>query len=116
MNGSVPPTISVVVPTRGRSAALRACVASILAGRHESFELVVVDQSESGEAPTDDPRVRYVASETRGKSAALNEGLGIARAALIAFTDDDCTVTRDWLTRAEELFAERDDVSLAFGN
>src|SRR5262245_27420865 len=116
MNGTVPPTISVVVPTRGRSAALRSCVASILAGRHESFEVVVVDQSESAQPPTDDPRVRYVSSETRGKSAALNEGLRVARAALIAFTDDDCTVTRDWLARAEELVAERDEVSLAFGN
>lgn len=115
-NGSGAPTISVVVATRDRRAELRACVASILASRHESFEVVVVDQSEAADPPAEDVRVRYVASESRGKSAALNEGIGLAGAEVLAFTDDDCIVTRDWLARAEELFAQHGEISLAFGN
>lgn len=110
------PTITVVIATRDRPDALRLCVGSILNNRHDSFEVVVVDQSKR---PCDlgrDRRLRHVVTGSRGKSAALNEGLDLARGSLVAFTDDDCTVPVDWLERAEQVLVRHPEVALAFGN
>lgn len=43
------------------------------------------------------PRTRYVVLKSAGKSRALNRGIGEANGELIAFTDDDVVVSRDWL-------------------
>jgi hypothetical protein len=46
----------------------------------------------------------------------LNVGLGVAKAPIVAFTDDDCTVPDDWLTKAEALLDRHQDVVMAFGD
>jgi glycosyltransferase involved in cell wall biosynthesis len=43
------------------------------------------------------PRVRYVVLQHAGKSRALNRGISEAKGELIAFTDDDVVVSREWL-------------------
>jgi glycosyltransferase involved in cell wall biosynthesis len=112
--------ISVVVPTRGRAEQIQGCVAAILACRG-LVELIVVDQStDNGTRAVLDPhfadaRLRYVQSQTRGVSAARNEGIALAGAPLIAFTDDDCRVPSDWLERIEAVFAEQPDAAVLCG-
>jgi glycosyltransferase involved in cell wall biosynthesis len=70
------------------------------------FELLVIDQSDGPEsehalaALRADPRLRYVRSRARGKGAALNEGLQLARGDFIALTDDDCEAPPDWACSA----------------
>ena len=95
---------------------LRTCLDSILASRHESFEVVVIDQSERAADVPADPRLTYVHSATRGKSAGLNVGLSAVKAPIVAFTDDDCTVPDDWLIKAEALLDRHRDVVMAFGD
>jgi glycosyltransferase involved in cell wall biosynthesis len=109
------PRISVVIATRDRPSDLDRCLASVLDSMHDAFEVVVVDQSQPASPVPDDPRIVHVPTDTRGKSAALNLGLAAARADLVAFTDDDCTVPADWLARVETLFTRRPDVAMAFG-
>jgi glycosyltransferase involved in cell wall biosynthesis len=91
------------------------CVRSILASDHDSFEVIVVDQSEEPAQLPDDPRLVYIASTSVGKSAGLNVGLAAARSPTVAFTDDDCTVPSDWLAKAEMLLERHSDVGMAFG-
>jgi glycosyltransferase involved in cell wall biosynthesis len=107
--------VSVIVASRDRPDMLRRCVASILASEHDDFELVVVDQSSVSAGLPSDPRLRHLRSATTGKSAALNVGIREARGAILAFTDDDCTAGKDWLVRAESLFAEHPELDMAFG-
>src|SRR4029077_4452897 len=108
----VPPRISVVIATRDRPDDLARCLASVLACDHDSFEVVVVDQGEPPAPLVCDSRVVHVPTATRGKSAGLNVGVKTARADLMAFTDDDCTVPPDWLDRVEALFTQYSDVTL----
>jgi len=110
------PVISVVVATRDRPEMLRACVKTLLGSKHASFEVVVVDQSRYPSNLPEDPRIIYVHSDTHGKSAGLNAALTVASGSIIAFTDDDCTIPDDWLSKACTLFARHPDVDLAFGN
>jgi glycosyltransferase involved in cell wall biosynthesis len=99
-----PHLVSVVIATRNRPEDLERCLPSILANHHNDFELVIVDQSVDGAtrevvARFDDPRIRYVHQDAVGKSRAVNAGLRCARGKVLAFTDDDCTVPPDWLSR-----------------
>jgi glycosyltransferase involved in cell wall biosynthesis len=110
------PSISVVIATRNRPEMLRSCIESVLGSDHPSFEVVVADQSEEPVSLGCDPRIIHLHLTTRGKSAALNAGIAAASAPMLAFTDDDCTVPPDWLTRAEALFTQYPEVSVAYGD
>ncbi len=116
---AMPPSVSVVVPTRNRPGHIGPCVDSILR-QPGNFELVVVDQSDGDSterlfAQRADPRLRYIHSATRGASTARNIGIGTTRAPIIAFTDDDCRVSPDWLARLLAIFAADPEVAVVFG-
>lgn len=119
-------TISVVICTRNRGDLIRATLLSVLEGTCRPDELLVVDQSDgdetrravesvAAESTGEDGAVRYLATDTRGLSAARNVGLKQSRGEIVAFTDDDVIVCADWLelTRAE--FAAYPRLALLFG-
>jgi glycosyltransferase involved in cell wall biosynthesis len=111
----VRPAVSVVVPTHDRPAGL----AAVLAALHgqtlapERFEVIVVDDgSEPPQAAhADGLALRTVRHErARGPAAARNTGWRVARAPLVAFTDDDCTPEPGWLEALLDAAAGRSDV------
>ena len=96
------PRISVIVPTRGRPAQLRRCVASLLAQRVPSgvgFEVLIVDDGSDPPVtvPDGDARVTVLRQPHSGPAAARNNGMAAARGELLAFIDDDCEAADDWL-------------------
>jgi GT2 family glycosyltransferase len=89
---------------------------------HDSFEVIVVDQSTDrrterafSEVVGDDPRFFYVSSATMGRSAACNLAAARARGSTLAFTDDDCIPPSDWLTEMEAALARHPDVAMVCG-
>lgn len=116
------PTISAIICTRNRGDQILAAIQSVLANEHSKFELIVVDQStnditEKAVQPfTADPRLRYIRSHTVGQGLSRNIGLKTARADIIAFTDDDCTVSTHWLHAFETVFEEHPQVAVVFCN
>ena len=116
---------SVVVCTRNRGDNAVAAARSILALRHLSFELLVMDQSDdeatrcafapllTGEGR--EPRLRFFHLNRSGKSNALNAARRQARGRLLALTDDDCECAPDWLKHVEETFAQDPDLGCVFG-
>ncbi|MCU1504489.1 MAG: glycosyl transferase family 2 [Ilumatobacteraceae bacterium] len=116
VSGASDTQIAVLVATRDRPDRLRTCVESILANDHGSFAVIVVEQSARAAVLPDDPRLTRVRSSSTGKSAALNEGMAMVRAPIIAFTDDDCVVPTDWLRRGEAVLIAHPQVSLVFGD
>jgi GT2 family glycosyltransferase len=115
------PRVSAVVPTRNRPDHAAACVASILANQGHDFELVVVDQSDDDStervlAPFGgDSRFRYHRSSTRGASSARNAGIERTSASVLAFTDDDCRVSGDWIEQVFLLFENDPAAGIVFG-
>ncbi len=94
--------ISIVVPTYDRLVLLMHCVAALCAQTlpREQFEIVVVhDGSTDGTAPwlSQQSDVRTARVSHRGAAAARNAGARVAGGDVLAFTDDDCIVPRDWL-------------------
>jgi glycosyltransferase involved in cell wall biosynthesis len=98
----MPEIVTAIVCTRNRPAPVARVVASLLRPGPEPLELIVVDQSDGSDTETAlsrftaDPRFSYVRSQGRGKGAALNEGIRLARGAMIVCTDDDCEASAGW--------------------
>ena len=94
--------LSVVVATHNRKESLRCCLHSLQDQTLAATELIVVDDgSDDGTAEMvqlEFPAVRLVRQDTNcGPAAARNKGLLLATGEIVAFTDDDCLPSPDWL-------------------
>jgi glycosyltransferase involved in cell wall biosynthesis len=99
--------VSVVVATHNRVECVRRLLDSLAAQTIPAgaFEVIVVDDgssdgtdqmlAEAARAPLGLRTIRRTVSA--GPAAARNDGWRAARAALIAFTDDDCEAAPEWL-------------------
>jgi glycosyltransferase involved in cell wall biosynthesis len=116
------PALSIVIPTRNRAAHLRECLLSLRDARHsERVEVMVMDQSdgEDSQAVAGEPlrplQVRYVRMPRPGACPARNFGAALSRAPLIAFLDDDCCVTQDWIEKIDARFTADPGLQFVFG-
>ncbi len=98
MTESDPPFVSVLISTKDRRDLLRQALESLrqLDYPRDKMELVVVEETSQPEDPGVD---RYVVlpREDRGFAWSRNAALRAASHPLVAFTDDDCIVDRQWL-------------------
>ncbi|MEI6633353.1 MAG: glycosyltransferase family 2 protein [Chlamydiota bacterium] len=106
--------ISVVILTHNRLSFLRECVASIRANPFSEYEIIIVDNASTDGTRDefgDSPGVRVLRFENDAElSTCRNAGIDAARGDIIAFTDDDCVVEKDWLARIAIDLEDRDAV------
>lgn len=103
------PELSVIVCTDGRRP-LGETLDSLLTDPTPDLEIIIVDNSRTGLTLTRrDPRVRLVREPRRGLSHARNTGVAAAGADIVAFTDDDVCVEKQWATHLLAAFAEDGD-------
>jgi glycosyltransferase involved in cell wall biosynthesis len=97
------PLVSVVVPARNAAATLERCLRSLLDLDYprDRFEIIVADNgSTDGSRSILDRfggQVRVVEQPRPGPAAARNAGIRAAEGTVIALTDADCQVDRQWL-------------------
>jgi Glycosyltransferases, probably involved in cell wall biogenesis len=95
--------VSVIVPAYNAARTIAECLDSILAVRYpsENFELIVVDNASTDQTGailrSYDQKIKTFQELKRGPAAARNKGLQNASGKIIAFTDADCVVEKDWL-------------------
>lgn len=95
------PRVSVVVCSYNGGRTLHRCLSSLVELDYPAYEVIVVD-----DGSTDDtreivarfPAIRAIHQRNQGLSVARNVGLQAATGSIIAYTDSDCFVDRDWLT------------------
>ncbi|ARC55648.1 Putative mycofactocin biosynthesis glycosyltransferase MftF [Frondihabitans sp. 762G35] len=116
------PTVTVIICTRDRPEQLRGALTSVLALDYPAFDVVVVDNAGATDETAElvrtefaDPRVRLVREPLAGLSRARNTGLLAAAGEIVAYTDDDVVVDRDWLRGLVSGFARGEDVSCVTG-
>jgi glycosyltransferase involved in cell wall biosynthesis/SAM-dependent methyltransferase len=88
--------VSVVIPTWNRSAKLQRALSSLRTQTWAHWEAVVVDDGSEDDTrdvvaqlAEEDPRIRLIARQHEGVSAARNAGIAEARGGFIAFLDSD---------------------------
>ncbi len=119
MTMGVPASIDVVLPTYNRAVLVPRAVETFLAARKPegvSCRLIIVDNNSndetrevSAEAVARLPDViAYVFEARQGRHHALNTGITLSRADIVAFFDDDETLDEDWLVVIAREFADPD--------
>lgn len=93
--------VSLVICTRDRPDRLRRCLESVAALTFQPAEIIIVDngvrREETRRATEQFEKVRYIVEPIPGLSRARNAGVRAASSPLVAFTDDDIVLGRDWL-------------------
>jgi len=112
----------VIVCTRDRGADFATTVDSVLSGDLRPSEIVVVDQSSDEQALRasrrfdDVPGFRFCRVASVGLARARNAGLERSSGSIVAFTDDDCAVSRDWLLGIARAFERDARIGVVHGN
>ncbi len=113
-----PPRISVVVAAYNSKRTIGQCLASLLALDYPWYEVIVVDDGSTDGTPeicAAYESVRLIRLDRGGPSRARNVGIDLALGEIVAFTDSDCVVSRDWLREIEKGFVD-DRVAGVGGN
>jgi GT2 family glycosyltransferase len=102
LRGTAQIGVSVVVATHNRPQELQRCLDSLLATHYPDLQIIVVDNAPSSSATLDllhrhYPTVTYLREDVPGLARAHNQGLQHVAAPVVAFTDDDVVVDRDWV-------------------
>ena len=115
---SLPPKVSVLIPSYQHAAYIRGAVESVLHQTFSDWELIVIDDASKDQSfeilsSFSDPRIRLVRHDTtQGAHATLNEALELARGGFIAILNSDDLYEKDRLqsSMAEALKLGRPDV------
>ena len=111
--------ISIIMPCHNSAEHVAASVASALGQTFGDTELIAVDDG-SGDATLDilnaidDPRLRIIAQENRGVSAARNRGLDAAQGDYVAFLDADDSWDPSCLEKLHALLSRHPEAVLAY--
>lgn len=101
-------TISVVICTRNRPKEIERCIYSLLGSSDTDFELVIVDNAPDNDltelAVKKFPSVKYVREPRKGLDIARNTGAQNSTYGIIAYTDDDVIVDKDWIRNLKSCF------------
>ena len=114
--------MSVIVPVRDGERFLKRTLRSVLDQCMGDFEVIVVDDGSTdatamivAECANEDDRVRYIEATGEGVAAARNQGIAVARAALVAPLDaDDLWLPTKLERELARLGAAGDDAVLAY--
>jgi len=97
--------VSIIVPVFNRETTLAECITSILCQTYRNFELLIIDNNSTDrtreiikEFQKNDPRVVYLFESYKSPAAARNKGISYAKGNIVAMTDSDCVVSKDWIS------------------
>jgi len=103
---SLPPAVSVVLPTYNRGRTLSRAIESVLSQSFNDFELIIVDDRSTDDTPgilrkyASHDKIRIISQLAQGCSAARNIGVSVSRGRYVAFQDSDDEWTADMLEKA----------------
>jgi glycosyltransferase involved in cell wall biosynthesis len=114
--------LSLIIATKNRQKQLTNCLQALNNGNFNNFELIVVDQSCSKKMSHTLKReikkiknCRYIYTSNEGKSKALNLAIKLSTTPIIAFTDDDCLPSFNWLKNIKSTLQNDKKIVAVFG-
>jgi glycosyltransferase involved in cell wall biosynthesis len=115
--------VSIVICTRNRASRLPRTLGALRALRSQhAYEVIWVDNASSDNTAAvlkselaDDSMARYIFGERMGLGAARNTGWKASRGKIVAFTDDDCYPSPDYVDALIAAFFDYPDVGVIGG-
>lgn len=105
--------VSVIVPVYNVEPYLRRCVDSILAQRHQNFEILLIDDGSADASgaicdqyAAQDSRIIVIHQENKGVSSARNAGLDRCSGEYVSFIDPDDWIEKDMFHVMLQAFGE----------
>ena len=104
--------VCIIIPVKEISPKFEACITNISNLNHNNFDVTIIDDSKDGKLVIPQSgynKIKVLHSYSRGPSYARNLAAKETDADLIAFTDSDCLVDKEWLTellKGLEAFAD----------
>jgi len=109
--------LSIIVVTYNRKILLNECLNSILSQDFEGkFEVIIIDNgscdgTEEFLKNIPERKIKFISNKSRLDLASCKTlGINASSGEIIAFTDDDCRVAKDWLKTIESSLVNRDVV------
>jgi len=104
------PSLSIIVPVRNMDKTIRATLDSLINLDYpkESLEIIVVDgnSKDNTKKIVQEYPVKLVDQEGKGLNAARNTGIKYSKGEIIAYTDGDCVIPRDWAKKIVKNFRD----------
>jgi glycosyltransferase involved in cell wall biosynthesis len=106
--------VSIIIPAYNEQNFIRPCLDSVLDQTIDSgiYEVLVVDNHSSDRtaAIARSRRVSVVHEPRKGYVHALRKGIEASTGEILAFTDADCRVPRDWISSFQDHFESSPDL------
>lgn len=99
--------ISVVIPVYNEEKHIRECLKALTENTVKPYEILVVDgrsEDRTVEIAKRFPEVKVYTNEKRTAAGGRNVGILKAKGEIIAFTDGDCIVDRNWIQSISDAF------------
>ena len=114
------PLITVAVCTRNRTEQLQLCLDSLKHLSYPNLDLILVDNAPSDNSTNDlvnnyYSEFRYIKEPRPGLNWARNKAILEAQGEIIAFTDDDVIVDKNWITAIAKSFIDEPDTMAITG-
>ncbi len=111
--------ISVIVPTYNEEKNVVKCLGSLnkQSVSRKDYEIIVVDGHSMDKTVLLAKKYadKVIMQKSKGVGGARNDGAAVAKGDIIATTDADCHVPRDWLERIQDCFKKRKNVVGVYG-
>lgn len=103
--------ISVVIPVLNEEKRIKECLTALCDNTKAPYEIIVADGGSEDDTVTiaeSFPGVKVIHNAQKNAAAGRNEGIKAASGDIIAFTDGDCIVAKDWIESISNCFLEND--------
>jgi len=109
------PYFSIIIPSYERHDKLNELLESLRHQRYSNFEIIIVDQSKNEwkqKEDFSDLNLFYLHTNIIGAINARNTAAFYTQGDVLAFTDDDCIPSPEWLNNAKLLFDKGDIIGI----
>jgi glycosyltransferase involved in cell wall biosynthesis len=114
------PLVSIIIPCYNAASFVRDALDSALAQDYDALEIIVVNDGSTDDLETRlapymrNPRVKILAQENRGLSAARNRGIHASRGVYLKFLDADDWLRRDAVSKQVAAFQNNPALGLVY--
>jgi|Deesub1362A_J573_1020465.scaffolds.fasta_scaffold00105_68 cellulose synthase/poly-beta-1,6-N-acetylglucosamine synthase-like glycosyltransferase len=102
------PAVSIVVAAYNAQETIGDCIQSLLSVDYPNKEIIIVNDGSKDDTEKIARRypVKLISQPNMGASSARNTGLREAKYGIVAYTDSDCKVAKDWLKKLVKHFSD----------